>query len=150
MRVIIAGSRGICDYELVEEALHSSDLTPTEIVSGCAEGVDQLGEEWALQHEIPITRFPAEWAVFGKQAGPIRNAEMAKNSDALIALWDGKSRGTKNMIDNAINKQLIVKVFIIDRDSEIKEIRDFSPDVALLDRLLGNNFSSASGNQHAL
>jgi hypothetical protein len=54
--------------------------------------------------------FPADWKTHGKAAGPIRNRQMAKNAEALIALWDGNSRGTKNMIETAT--KLGLKVYV--------------------------------------
>lgn len=110
MKVIIAGSRDITNYSLVEKAVQESDFTITEVVSGCCRGVDQLGEQWATEHSVSVARFPANWSVHYKAAGPIRNKEMAEYADALIALWDGQSKGTKNMIDTA--KKLGLKVFI--------------------------------------
>ncbi len=83
----------------------------TEIVSGTCKGVDQLGEEWAGRKGIPVKRFPADWNQYGRRAGPLRNREMAKYADALIAIWDGESRGTKNMIDEALREKLEVYVY---------------------------------------
>ena len=48
-----------------------------------------------------VLSFPADWDKYGKAAGYKRNDEMARNADALIAFWDGKSRGTRHMIDLA-------------------------------------------------
>ena len=73
-------------------------------------GVDSMGEEWAKSKSIPVRRFPADWDGLGKAAGFIRNAEMADYADALIAVWDGKSRGTANMIEVAKKKGLKVHV----------------------------------------
>ena len=108
MKVIIAGSRDITDYNVVKEAMDSfmeelsADMLPiTEVVSGTARGADSLGEEWANNYDVPIKRMPANWAHHGKSAGYIRNSEMAMYADALVALWDNKSRGTGHMIDLA-------------------------------------------------
>ena len=73
----------------------------TEVVCGMARGADALGARYATENGLGIAKFPAEWDAWGKAAGPIRNAEMAKYADALLAFWDGKSRGTMNMIENA-------------------------------------------------
>ena len=77
-----------------------------EIVSGRANGADKWGETFADEHYFPKQYFPANWDKHGKAAGPIRNKEMAEYADAAIIFWDGKSRGSKNMIDNmkALNK----------------------------------------------
>ena len=102
MRVIIAGSRTITDYTTLELAIINSGFTITEVVSGTARGVDQLGEFWAKCNNIPVKQFPADWkGKYGKSAGMMRNNQMAEYADALIALWDGKSRGTEQMIRKA-------------------------------------------------
>jgi hypothetical protein len=98
MKVIVAGSRTIVSYGEVRRAIKTSPFHITEIVSGGAKGVDSCGETWALHESIPLKRFPADWLKYGKAAGPIRNRAMAKYADALIAVWDGLSRGTQDMI----------------------------------------------------
>lgn len=107
-RIIIAGSREFDDYGMLKEKVdefllqigvnHNDIVT---IVSGMAKGADTLGERYAAEKGYPLTRFLARWAIYGKRAGIIRNEEMAKYADHLIAFWDGKSKGTKNMIDLA-------------------------------------------------
>ena len=111
MRVIIAGSRDITDYKQVEAAYLSSNIPITEIVSGGARGVDALGEQVAKNFGIPIKVFPADWDKYGKRAGPLRNIQMAEYADGLIAIWDGKSKGTKHMIDQANKQGLVVYIF---------------------------------------
>ena len=97
MKVIIAGCRDFSDYECVRAHIDPSKIS--EIVSGAAKGVDALGERFAFENAIPVKQFPADWNKHGKSAGPIRNRQMAQYADRLIAFWDGKSRGTKNMIE---------------------------------------------------
>jgi len=97
-RVIIAGSRDISTYVDVETAMARLVSPVAEVVSGTARGVDQLGEQWAHRHNIPVKRFPANWAQHGRRAGMLRNAEMAEYADGLVAVWDGQSPGTANMI----------------------------------------------------
>ena len=110
MKTIIAGSRDITDYNLLLEAIKYSRIPITTVVSGCAKGVDKLGEQYANDNNIPIEPCPADWKTFGNNAGPIRNKKMAENSEALIAVWDGVSGGTKNMIDTAEKLGLMVYV----------------------------------------
>lgn len=108
---IIAGSRTIEQIEQIERAVTESGFIITEVVSGGQVsrdattgdlyGADYLGEQWAKRHMIPIRRFAADWRKHGKAAGPIRNDEMARYADQLIAVWDGQSRGTRDMIDRA-------------------------------------------------
>lgn len=110
MNVIIAGSRDIEDIELVNKACEDSGFEITTVFSGCARGVDRLGEQWANTHCVPIRYFPAKWKAFGRSAGPIRNINMAHEADALIALHSKNSRGTAHMIETALSKGL--KVFV--------------------------------------
>jgi hypothetical protein len=110
MKVIIAGSREITSYVVVQLAVAGSGFDITEVVSGTARGVDQLGELWAFENDIPVKRFPADWKKYGKSAGYKRNQQMAEYADALIAIWDGKSAGTGHMISIAKMKQLPVYV----------------------------------------
>ena len=99
MKVIIAGSRDINLWPFtVKSIVNQSGFDITEVVSGTAKGADQMGEEWARNHNIPISRFPANWDKYGKAAGMYRNHEMALYADALIAIWNGKSNGTQHMI----------------------------------------------------
>lgn len=105
MKVIIAGSRNINDYGLVVQAVTRSGYTITEVVSGCATGVDRLGEQWARANDIPIKEMPADWNRYGNSAGPQRNKAMAEYADAAIVVWDGKSRGSRNMIENMIRRK---------------------------------------------
>lgn len=105
MKVIIAGTRDIKDYKLVVDTIQKSGYNITEVVSGCATGVDWLGEQWARTNNIPVKEMPADWNRYGKSAGPYRNKAMADYADAAIVIWDGKSRGTRNMIENMIRRK---------------------------------------------
>lgn len=112
MRTVIAGSRDIQDAELVLQAIAESGFSITEVVSGTARGVDTLGEQWALENEIPIKRFPADWNANGKGAGAIRNYQMAEyaaedpNGGQVIVIIRNKSKGSQNMIWAARSKKL--------------------------------------------
>ena len=86
---------------------------PWLVVSGTAKGADTWGEVWASMNKIAIKRYPAQWDVYGKGAGPIRNALMADNADGLVAVWDGESHGTKNMIETAEKRGLRVFVHLV-------------------------------------
>jgi hypothetical protein len=114
MRVIIAGSRSITRLALVEAAVLRSGFEVTEVVSGTARGVDLLGEAWAQARGIPVTRFPADWARYGRAGGHVRNCEMVayarQAGGALIAVWDGVSRGTRHVIEYARAQGLQVYV----------------------------------------
>lgn len=110
MRTIIAGSRSCTEYGDLLKAIASMPWKPTVVLSGTARGVDQMGERWATENDVPIEYFPANWSEHGKSAGYRRNAEMAKQADALLAIWDSSSRGTKHMIDLAREANLTVFV----------------------------------------
>ncbi len=110
MRTIIAGSRQMTDEILLIETLVRLAWPITEVISGGAFGADRLGEAWAARHGIPVRRFPADWTRYGKGAGPVRNREMVLAADALVAFWDGRSAGTRNMIELARKQHLQVHV----------------------------------------
>ena len=110
MKVIIAGGRDYHNYDTLLEAIKESQFEISTVVSGGAKGVDALGERYAIETNRTLNIYAADWETHGRAAGPIRNRKMAENADALIALWDGQSRGTKNMIETATKKGLIVFV----------------------------------------
>lgn len=101
MKTVIAGSRTFLDYKKLEAELKRIPWKITKVLSGGAKGADSLGEWWAQCNAVPVDRYPAEWDKYGRSAGYVRNEEMAKNCDLVIAFWDGKSKGTKHMIDLA-------------------------------------------------
>jgi hypothetical protein len=118
MKTIIAGSRTINDYGLVERAIEMSGWADeiTEVVCGDAKGADYFGEIWAKKHNVVVKHFPADWKnvaapnavvrenAYGKynaRAGVDRNCEMARYADNLIAIIENNSRGTAHMIETA-------------------------------------------------
>lgn len=126
LRVIIAGGRDFDNFSLLIDkcieilaAITKEDdsIEKIRIVSGTARGADRLGEQYAQIAHYEVSKFPADWDTYGKSAGYRRNAEMAKfasadgNIGVLIAFWDGKSRGTKHMIDLA--KRYGLKVHVV-------------------------------------
>ncbi len=114
MRTIIAGSRGINDPVTVSDAIVHSKFDITEVLSGTADGVDRQGELWAIENGVPLAQYPADWREHGRSAGFVRNKVMADNADALIAIWDGDSPGTKMMIDIAKKRKLSVFIAEVD------------------------------------
>lgn len=104
MKLIVAGSRVFEDLEnctfVLTCMLDIFDLDPEVIVSGCATGIDKMALNWADENDYKCKKFPVkkgEWARFGAAAGPMRNRKMADYADALLLIWDGKSRGSANM-----------------------------------------------------
>ena len=124
-RIIIAGSRHLefSDFDpLLSNIIYRinryvRNCHHIEVVSGTARGGDQLGENWAKVYGHQIARFPAYWKAEGRAAGYNRNMRMAKYADALIAIWDGKSRGTMHMIDIAKDLNLDVRIIRTDKIS---------------------------------
>lgn len=113
LRVIIAGSRDFDDFPKLMNSCTDilskveTDAERIRVISGTARGTDKLGEQYAKIAGYELSKFPANWDGLGKRAGYVRNADMAKfscengNQGMLIAFWDGKSKGTKHMIDLA-------------------------------------------------
>lgn len=124
MKLIIAGSRTFnwwktkhsMDTSLIDELLKIHNIFPTEVVCGCGgtdeakaeikrqngefasdQGIDLMGEVWADSNRVNIKRIPAKWKKLGRPAGPTRNIKMAEYADVLLLIWDGESRGSKNM-----------------------------------------------------
>ena len=117
-RVIIAGSRDFTDYEQLKvqcnRLLSEKDVAHRIVIlSGMARGTDSLAVRYAHEKDYALEEYPAHWETGGKRAGVIRNAEMAATADALIAFWDGNSKGTYDMITKARKKGLAVRVIRI-------------------------------------
>lgn len=101
MKVIINGSRTCNDYEKIKNTMDniSREKTIKEVVCGGARGADTLGEQWAKERGIAVKYFPAQWNMYGKSAGFIRNQQMCDYADYIVSFWDGKSKGTKHAFD---------------------------------------------------
>lgn len=103
-KIIVAGGRKFFDYPLLKKEVTKiakkceKKGLMIEIVSGGAKGADYLGEKLAKKKGFRVKKFEAEWDKHGNSAGMIRNFKMAQYANILIAFWDGKSRGTGNMI----------------------------------------------------
>lgn len=106
MRVLVCGSRYFNDEKKLEEVLTNYPIT--SVVEGGARGADTLGRRYAERRGIPITSFPAEWDKYGKAAGPIRNNQMLVEGrpELVIAFRGENSRGTQNMIDQAMKAEI--------------------------------------------
>ncbi len=106
-RVIVCGGRDFRDKELCFKTLEQvlAEYDSVEIVSGHARGADTYGEEYAKAHDIKVSIFKPDWNLYGKGAGPVRNRQMLKyaleEQAVIVAFWDGASKGTKNMIEQA-------------------------------------------------
>lgn len=112
-RVIVAGGRDFNNYAGLAATLDyllKNINDEIQIVCGMARGADRLGEKYAKEHGYKVIYCPADWDIDGRSAGFKRNIRMAECADALVAFWDGKSTGTKHMIETAQNKGLDVRV----------------------------------------
>lgn len=130
-KVIIAGGRDFDDYELmVEQARYFfRHLDNPEIISGGNKswneakkkytGADYLAEQLAKEKGFRITIYPADWNTHGKRAGFIRNSQMGEVGTHLLAFWDGKSKGTKMMIDIARRKGIPTEIIYYNTTSEL-------------------------------
>ena len=104
MNITITGSRSITDHEIIAEVLAPFVVSgPHKLIHGAARGVDRLAAAWAKSAGWVVEAHPADWSI-GKHAGFVRNAEMVSLADLVVAIWDGKSRGTKHTIDTALKK----------------------------------------------
>ena len=110
MKVAVIGSRGLSVSDLGRYLPENT----TEIVSGGAKGVDTSAREYALAHGIKLTEFLPKYTRFGRSAPLKRNITIIEYSDIVLAFWDGKSRGTKFVIDNCRKLGVEVRVYIID------------------------------------
>lgn len=129
-RVIVAGSRSIAHRGLVKETIRESPYNPfhgTLICGGASDGVDPIAKEFAQTFtHIEYVEVPAEWDKYGKAAGPKRNRRMARefDADALIAIWDGESSGTRSMIEEALDAGLSVHVRTVSEDTSLEYYGD--------------------------
>jgi len=103
MKIAIVGGRDFSDYNLLSKVLdefkENQSNQITTMISGGAKGADTLGKQWAEENNIQTLIFKAEWQIYGRGAGPIRNKKIIENADFVLAFWDGKSRGTANSIN---------------------------------------------------
>lgn len=108
--IIISGSRNISDFNTIKTQIdkHIDGIEFPEFVLGGAKGVDSLALRYAQENGFHYKILNANWGLYGKRAGMVRNGEMFRygdqNHQKLIIFWDGSSRGTKNMIDRAEEK----------------------------------------------
>ncbi len=109
MKVAVIGSRGLC-VEHLEEYLPEGT---TEIISGGARGVDTSARDYALRHGLKLTEYLPEYNRYGRGAPLRRNITIIENADLVLAFWDGKSKGTKYVIDNCKKRNIPVTVHLL-------------------------------------
>lgn len=98
-KIVICGSRDFNDYNLLCDKLQHLLNEKVTILCGHARGADTLGEKWAKENNKQLIYYPADWAKHNKGAGIIRNRDMARDCDEIIAFWDRSSKGTKHIIN---------------------------------------------------
>jgi len=113
MKVLVCGSRHFQDYDLLKKTLDEHEIT--EIIHGGARGADTLSSNYSRGRNVPVRVWPANWEVYGRRAGPIRNSQMLKEGqpEYVIAFRGPESRGTQNMIDQATKAGIPVRIIDI-------------------------------------
>ena len=119
-RCIIAGSRTINEQKIVDEVMDDFHYyNPLRfihvVISGGAGGVDRLGEVWARRNNCSIHQETALWNHHGRGAGVIRNGKMADMADMCIVIMEDDSKGSKNMIEQAVAKGIFTRVYRVYR-----------------------------------
>lgn len=107
MRVAVIGSRGL----YVEDLGSYLPEGTTEIVSGGARGVDASARKYALRHGLKLTEFLPEYSRYGRGAPLRRNIAIIESADLVLAFWDGRSKGTKHVIDNCKKRNIPVQIY---------------------------------------
>ena len=112
MKVAVVGSRTLNGphYYLIAGNIPGG---ASEIVSGGAAGVDRLAERYAAEHGLPMTVIRPDYKTYDRMAPLIRNSEIIEKSDFVLILWDGRSRGTLNVIMTCIRVKKPFKVYLI-------------------------------------
>ena len=108
MIVAIIGSRDlwVADFEkYLPEGVE-------EIVSGGARGIDSAARRYAQSKGMKFKEFLPDYETFGNRAPLLRNLEIIDYCDMVLAFWDGKSRGTRFVIDNCKKKNKPCKIFM--------------------------------------
>lgn len=106
MKLLIVGSRSIHDFDLSGHVPENTEL----IISGGAQGIDALAEQYADQHKISKLIVRPQYHLYGKAAPIIRNEKMVELADAVLVVWDGVSRGTMSTIRYAEKKGRVLIV----------------------------------------
>ena len=110
MKIAVIGSRDFEDYALLESKLNTLENI-TSIISGGAKGADSLAEQYALQHSIDVVVIKPDWKRYNRGAGLVRNKEIVDMADLVVAFWNGKSKGTLDVIE--YSKKQTVKLITV-------------------------------------
>ena len=122
MRLLIAGSREFADLELVKDYVKRLPLD-TILINGRARGVDNVARNQAMFQQLVVLDRPANWEKYGKSAGIIRNHEMVDEADEVVVFWNGKSNGTRDVIEYAKSKGKLTDLVIDESVPEYVETK---------------------------
>lgn len=117
MKLAIIGSRTFDNYDLLKNILEPYKSEISLIISGGAKGADKLGEKWAEENNIKTLIFLADWEQYGKKAGFIRNHDIIKNCEGVLAFWDGKSKGTAHSLELAKKHKKYIRIIYYEMES---------------------------------
>jgi len=109
MKLAIIGSRSIESIDFNEYIKKK----PEYIISGGAMGIDTLAWKWAVENGIEIIVHKPDYNKYGKLAALKRNDVIIKEADKIMAFLDGKSTGTKYVIDNAEKMNKLIEIIMI-------------------------------------
>ena len=110
MKLLIAGSRGINDFDLSQYVPKETEL----IISGGAGGIDTVAEKYADRHKISKLILRPQYSRYGKGAPIKRNEVMVELADSVLVIWDGKSKGAKHTADYAKSLNKDVRIVVAD------------------------------------
>jgi len=131
MKLVVSGSRSIKDKEVVFDHLDIFNKeTPIDcIVCGGAKGVDMAAVLWATRECIPFTVYLPNYTMYGKIAPLVRNEKMASYGNALLAIWDGKSRGTMHAVEcfRRLDKEVMLITIQGKVNGEPRQRKDTKP-----------------------
>lgn len=121
MKLAVIGSRDFTNYQLLKRYLDEfqKEYPFDTIISGGARGADSLAEKYAKANNLAFFSYLAEWEMYGARAGFVRNKEIIRNADMIIAFWDGTSRGTLHSIklaEKQRKKHIVIYYSKIDSD----------------------------------
>lgn len=111
MKIAIVGSRNITE-EIYDSLCEAIPIGASMVISGGANGVDALAEKYAIENRLPLMVIRPEYDKYGKCAPLERNKKIIEQADYVLAFWDGKSRGTAQVIDTCVRTYVPVKVIM--------------------------------------
>lgn len=129
MKIAIVGSRTITDYSLLEQIWNKLKLNHDShiIISGAANGVDKIARDFALNNNLGLVEYRAEWEKYGKSAGFIRNKTIINECEICIAIWDGESKGTAH--DIRLCKEMKKRLYLYNTKPGKRILHEYKYDI---------------------